>query len=403
MSDRVAVQNRIVIVGGGLSGLVAAHRIRTKTAGSRRPLEVILLEAKNRLGGAIWTEHQDGFLLEGGADSFITNKPAALNLCKELGLGDQLIGPDATNRRSFVVKDGKLLPVPEGFVLMAPQKIGPILTTPILSFRGKLRMLMDLVVPRRTDDSDESLASFVKRRLGREALDRLVQPLVGGIYTADPNELSVKATLPHFVEMEKKYGSLIRGAIGEMKKNKNVDKNASGARYGLFASLIDGMETLPKALAASLPPGTIRKNSPVRRVSRSDSGTWLVEPLDGPPIEAAGVIMALIPNSHFTCDRSPTPRRRLSSPRINATRSPTRSTASARSCRLSRAGASSPSPSPRSNSPAGPLKTRFCCASSSAVRPSPNSSTSTTLPLKRLSRKKRPNCWESPARRCSCA
>ncbi len=292
MSDRPTSRNRIVIVGGGLSGLVAAHRIHTQTAKSADPVDLVLLEAKDRVGGAIWTEHVDGFLLEGGADSFITNKPAALNLCKELGLGDQLIGPDATNRRSFVVRNGKLLPVPEGFVLMAPRKLGPIITTPILSFRGKLRMLMDLIRPRRNDDADESLASFVKRRLGREALERLVQPLVGGIYTADPNELSVKATLPQFVEMERKYGGLIRGAFAEMKKTKNADRTASGARYGLFASLIDGMETLPRALAASLPPGTIRTNSPVRRVSRSDTGGWLVEPLDGPPIEATGVILA---------------------------------------------------------------------------------------------------------------
>src|SRR5262249_36382234 len=152
----------------------------------------------------------DGFTIEGGPDSFITNKPWAVDLCRSLGLDDQLIGTDAQHRRSFVVRKGRLHPVPEGFVLLAPNRLGPVLTSPILSFGGKLRMLLDLVLPRRADDeADESLAAFVKRRLGREALERLVQPLVGGIYTADPNELSVRATLPQFLEMERVHGSLI--------------------------------------------------------------------------------------------------------------------------------------------------------------------------------------------------
>jgi oxygen-dependent protoporphyrinogen oxidase len=285
--------DRVVVIGGGLSGLAAAHRLASRAGGPRRPVELVLLEAKDRLGGAVWTDREAGFVLEGGADSFITTKPWAFDLCRQLGLGDQLIGPDPKFRRSFVVRDGRLLPVPEGFVLMAPRRIGPILTTPILSLRGKLRMLLDLVRPRRVDDADESLAAFVKRRLGREALDRLVQPLVGGIYTADPNELSVKATLPQFHAMEREHGGLIRGAIAQARAAKGTDRNASGARYDLFASLIDGMETLPRALAASLPSGSIRTDSPVRRVTRPEpGGPWVVEPLDGPPIEADGVVLA---------------------------------------------------------------------------------------------------------------
>ncbi len=199
--------DKVVIIGGGLSGLTAAHRI---ASAARKSLVPLLIEARPRLGGAIWTDRRDGFVLEGGADSFITNKPWALELCRELGLADGLIGTDSGRRRSFVVRDGRLLPVPEGFVLMAPSRLAPLLTSPILSVRGKLRMLMDLVIPRKRDDTDESLAAFVKRRLGREALDRLVQPLVGGIYTADPNELSLKATLPQYPAMEKAHGGLIR-------------------------------------------------------------------------------------------------------------------------------------------------------------------------------------------------
>lgn len=286
--------DRVVIVGGGLAGLAAAHRIaaRPQVAG-RRPVELILLEGKDRVGGAVWTDREGGFVIEGGADSFITNKPAGIDLCRRLGLQDQIIAPDAASRRSFVVRNGRLVPVPEGFVLMAPRRLGPILTTPILSLRGKLRMLMDLVRPRRVDESDESLAAFVKRRLGREALDRLVQPLVGGIYTADPNELSLKATLPHFHAMERDHGGLIRGGLAEAKLARGADRRDSGARYGLFASLIDGMETLPKALAASLPEGSVRLGTAVRRVTRPEPGSpWVVETLDGPTIEADGVILA---------------------------------------------------------------------------------------------------------------
>ena len=275
--------DRIVVIGGGLTGLAAAHRLAS------RGVEVVLFEAKSRLGGAIWTEKRDGFLLEGGADSFITNKPAGLDLCRELGLTDRLIGTDTARRRSFVVRKGRLLPVPEGFVMMAPSRLLPLMMSPILSVKGKLRLLLERFIPRKSDDSDESLGAFVKRRLGREALDRLVQPLVGGIYTADPNDLSLAATLPQFAKMERDHGSLIRAAGLQRRE----DKSASGARYGLFASLRDGMGTLTETLAASLPRGVARVNSPVRRIVRPDpAGPWRVEPLDGPPVDASAVLLA---------------------------------------------------------------------------------------------------------------
>ncbi len=287
MADRT-VADRVVVIGGGLTGLVAARRIAMRAEAQRRPIEVILLEAKSRLGGAIWTDQRSGFLVEGGADSFITNKPQGVDLCRELGLEGSLIGTDPARRRSFVVRQGRLLPVPEGFVMMAPSRLGPILTSPILSIRGRLRLLLERFVPRKTDLGDESLAAFVKRRLGREAFDRLVQPLVGGIYTADPNELSIHATLPQFPAMERDFGSLIRAS----RLRKRADKDASGARYGLFVTLGDGMETLPRALAATLPTGSIRTDSPVRRIMRPDPlGPWRVELLDGAPIDASAVIL----------------------------------------------------------------------------------------------------------------
>ncbi len=294
MGDRGANQNRVVVIGAGLSGLATAYRILERAKAERRQVEVVVLESKDRIGGVIATERTGGFTLEHGPDSFITNKPWAVDLCRTLGLGDQLVDTDPQHRRSFVVRQGQLFPVPEGFVLMAPNRLGPMLTTPILSFSGKLRMLLDLVLPRNSDEEgDESLASFVKRRLGREALERLVQPLVGGIYTADPNELSVKATLPQFLTMEKDHRSLILGAFRQARKARSAERNASGARYGMFVTLADGMDTLPKALAAALPAGSVRTGTAVRRVSRNQSvSPWLVELLDGPPIEAGAVVLA---------------------------------------------------------------------------------------------------------------
>ncbi len=290
-----AKAKRVVVIGGGLSGLSAAQRIHERSEALRRPVELTLLEARERVGGVIATERQDGFTLECGPDSFITNKPWGLDLCERLGLRDRLIPTDASHRRSFVVRKGRLMPVPEGFVLMAPQRLGPLLTSPVLSWRGKLRMLMDLFLPRRDDDGEESLAGFVRRRLGREALERLIQPLVAGIYTADPNDLSLKATLPQFLAMEREHRSLILAGLREARRRGpgRPAKDASGARYGMFVALENGMGELPAALAAALPAGTIRTGTAVRRIIRNEPlSPWLVEPLDGPPLEADAVLLA---------------------------------------------------------------------------------------------------------------
>ncbi|WP_233578942.1 protoporphyrinogen oxidase [Tautonia sociabilis] len=294
MSERSARVHRVVVVGAGLTGLTAAHRLIQRSGAPRTPLELTVLESRDRVGGAIWTDRVDGFTLEGGADSFITNKPQAVALCREIGLGDQLIGTDDRYRRSFVVRKGRLLPVPEGFVLMAPQRLGPLLGSPILSWRGKLRMLLDLLLPPRLDDADESLASFVRRRLGREALDHLVQPLVAGIYTADPEELSLRAAMPQFPQMEREHGSLLLAALRQGRAARQEGRGASGARYSLFQTIAGGMGVLPATLARSLPPGSVRLGASVRRISRQEAeGTWRVELLDGPPIEAHAVILAV--------------------------------------------------------------------------------------------------------------
>ena len=214
--------------------------------------------------------------MELGPDSFITNKPGGVQLCEELGFTKQLIPTDNTFRRSLVLRKGKALPVPDGFMLMAPAKPWAIATTPVLSVAGKFRLLREFFIARRTTDEDESLASFVRRRFGAETLDRLVQPLVGGIYTSDPEKLSLKATLPRFLDMERDFGSVTRATLAEKKQASRRPRAAtsgqpnagerpvggassagekssgSGARYGLFATPERGLSSLVSALEDNL-------------------------------------------------------------------------------------------------------------------------------------------------------
>jgi len=204
------MRKRIVIVGGGLSGLSVAHRIVELKRESNLDIELLVLESSGRSGGLIHTIEKDGCLIELGPDSFITAKPWALDLSKRLGLSTELIGTEEGKRRSFVLRNRRLVPLPEGFHMLAPGSILSFLKTPLFSWRGKARMLMDLVIPKKLIE-DESLASFVRRRLGLEAFDRAAQPMVGGIYTADPETLSLRATMPQFIEMEERYGSIIKG------------------------------------------------------------------------------------------------------------------------------------------------------------------------------------------------
>ncbi len=280
---------RIAVIGGGIAGLVAANRIRELEPSC----EVTLFEASDRLGGSMWTEHRDGFIVEQGADSFITNVPWGIDLCRRLGIADELVGTSEHGRQAFVVRRGRLRPIPDGFMLMAPSKLWPIVKTPILSPLGKLRLAWEYFVPQRRDESgsDESLANFVRRRLGREAFDRLVQPLVAGIYTADPEKLSLVATLPRFQDMEREHGSLIRATLHK-RSAKPVGESSngpsSGARYGLFVTPRGGLSTITNAIAARLPPGSMRLNAQITNVERSDGRWSLHASLPLPPGEGRG-------------------------------------------------------------------------------------------------------------------
>ncbi|MBI1902091.1 MAG: protoporphyrinogen oxidase [Planctomycetia bacterium] len=285
---------RIAVGGGGITGLAAAHRLLELAPG----LEVWLIEAGPRLGGVLQTENVGGFLVERSADNFIRTPPSAEALCRRIGLQDELIETNPDCRRAFIVRKGRLHPVPEGFLLMAPTRLWPLMRTGLLSPLGKLRLLCEYLVPRRKRTEEESLASFARRRLGREAFERLVQPLVSGIYTADAEKLSVQAALPRFAEMERTHRSLIRAAMHEReaaaakKTAAKAGKEGSGARYGMFLSLRKGMSQLVEALAGRIAErqkasgvGSVLLGAAVSRIEKAN-GRWRIsitgrdEPLD---------------------------------------------------------------------------------------------------------------------------
>ena len=270
--------HRVAVVGGGISGLAAAHRLVELNPACGPTL----FEATGRLGGVLSTVHEAGFQVEQSADNFITTYPWALALCRRLGLEEELVQTNPDTRRTFVVHRGKLYKLPDGFLMMAPTKMWPMAVTPVLSPLGKLRAGFEYFLPPSRDDRDESMAAFVRRRLGREVFERLVEPLVSGVYAADMEKLSLLATLPRFREMERKHGSLIRAMRKQMQAARAAGRHVdqSGARYSMFVTLQRGLSSLIDALAARLPKAAVRLGTNVVRVEPSGGG-WRVETGEG--------------------------------------------------------------------------------------------------------------------------
>ncbi len=288
-------QRVVAIIGAGISGLAAAFRILELSAQSDAPpLAITLLERGTHLGGALDTIRDTGLIAEAGADSFLTEKPAALALMRRLGLENDLISTRAEFRRTCVVRNGRLADIPEGFALLAPTRLGPVMRSPVFSARGKIRIALEPIIPRRKRDTDETLGAFVSRRLGREALDRLAQPLAGGIYTADPWMLSVRATMPRFVAMEREHGSLIRGLRAAARERGAVAPGISGARFSLFASMRNGMGALADTLAARIGE-SLRLGAAVEALERGPRGEvppWTLRIAGGATIAADAIICA---------------------------------------------------------------------------------------------------------------
>lgn len=283
---------RIAIVGGGITGLACAYRIQK----DRPDLEVTLFEATDRPGGVIGTVKRDGFTIDEGPDCFITTKPQALELTDELGLSERLIGTTEEHRRSFILYQGKPTPIPKGFFLLAPTSIKALINTPLLSARAKMRAALDWVLPSRAalgeGAGDECLADFVRRRFGDEVLRRIAQPMVAGIYTADPEKLSLAATFPQFLKMEREQGSVIRALMKQQKRQAQASSGsreddvsgaaqAAGPRYGMFVSYRDGMAELPDALARALKPGSLRTRKRIAELVAAADGSYRLLDSDG--------------------------------------------------------------------------------------------------------------------------
>lgn len=270
---------RVAVLGGGASGLAAALHLHDARAQQGIDLEVTLHERSGRMGGCIQTMREDGFTLELGPDSLLVDKPAARETIARLGLEGELVAMLAQYRGSRIVHRGALRPIPSEFRLFTPTSLPALLRSGIFSPAGIARAALEPFVPPRTSGDDESLASFVRRRFGREVLDRLAQPLIGGIYSGDPQRLSMQATMPQFLEMERKHGSLIRAMRGPR------------AAAPQLMSLRGGLQTLADAMAAELGEA-VRVSSEVAALERAERH-WLLHFADGSSAAADGVIVAL--------------------------------------------------------------------------------------------------------------
>jgi protoporphyrinogen/coproporphyrinogen III oxidase len=260
---------RISIVGGGISGLAAAFALEERRRAGE-PLEFVVYEAGPRFGGVLRTEQVDGCLVEAGPDSFLTEKPWAADLCRRIGLDDQLIGSNDRDRRTYILVKGRLVPMPDGLMFMVPTKLAPALLSTLFSAPTKFRMMREWRFAPRRAESDESVAALVERHYGAEMVDRLADPLLSGVYGGEASQLSVRAVLPRFVEMESKYGSLGRGMLAARAKVKRASSSAS-----IFTTLKGGMQQLAEALVAQLSAGALQANCPVQAVQRQDRG-WVV-------------------------------------------------------------------------------------------------------------------------------
>jgi oxygen-dependent protoporphyrinogen oxidase len=271
---------RVAIIGGGISGLSAAFALeREESRGAQ--LEYVLFESSARFGGVIQTECVDGCVIEAGPDSFLTEKPWAAKLCREIGLGDQLIGSNDAERKTYILLKGQLVPLPDGLQFMVPTQLASAFFSPLFSLGTKARIIREWFYRAGGSVSESTVAEFVERHYGREMVERVADPLLAGVYGGSADELSVKSVLPRFLEMEAKHGSLGRAIVAARKQ-----RGAAGAELGsagqpraavptLFTSLTSGMQQMVDALVARIPEAGRRLNVRVEAV-RAESGKWLV-------------------------------------------------------------------------------------------------------------------------------
>ena len=281
---------RVAIVGAGISGLATAYFLQEvkKSGGS---FECTVIESASKLGGNIQTESVDGFVIEAGPDSFLTLKPQALDLCEKLGLSAKLIGPNPARSKVYVLVGGKLRTLPEGLISGVPTKIRPFLTSKLISPWGKLRMLLEVLVSRRKDQSDESLASFIKRRLGSEALRKIAEPLMAGIYAGDAESLSMQTNFPQLQKLEREHRSLILGLISS---KGHAAPHYSTPHKPMFMTIKGGLHLMVDALISQLGNTTVMTQTRLVKLKRLSNGRqgYLLEFDNGGSIEADCVVLA---------------------------------------------------------------------------------------------------------------
>lgn len=281
----------MAVVGGGISGLAAAYRLTClREAGAL--IEEFLVEASDRLGGVIRTEKFDGFVIEGGPDSFLTEKPEAAALSRELGLGGQLLGSKDHERRTYILHKRRLVPLPDGLFLLVPTRVGPMVRTRLLPFGAKLAALRELFArPRGSDGAaDESVEAFVSRHFGRAMVENIVDPLLAGVYGGDSSALSAPAVLARFWRMEQEAGSLTRAVLRARRGRRPV-----GPPPPLFQTLEGGLEELVRALAARLHPARVLLNRKALALEPQNAGEtrWVIRMEGGARLEAEAVVLAL--------------------------------------------------------------------------------------------------------------
>lgn len=284
--------NRIVIIGGGIAGLAAAYYAKKNIPDAH----IAVIEAASHWGGKIMTDRVSfndvQFIIEGGPDSFLAAKPWGVALCKELGLAERLHGANPNQKNTYVLKKGRLLPIPEGLTMMIPSNISSMLRSRLISWFGKLRMGLDLLLPTKTNNGDESLGAFVSRRFGREAYENFIEPLMSGIYAGDGDQLSLLSTFPYLRDLELKYGSLVRGAR-QVRKQSN-GQAVHGSRSA-FLTPVTGLAEVVESLVENLSSNgaTLCLDTRASRITRySESGTWKTEFDTGASIESDALILA---------------------------------------------------------------------------------------------------------------
>jgi oxygen-dependent protoporphyrinogen oxidase len=293
---------RVVIIGGGIAGLSAAYFLQKQAASAGFPLHVAILEASSQWGGKITSERVDGFVVEGGPDTFLRTKPWAVTLCRELGLEERLHGTNPEQKKTYVLRDGSLHPLPDGLTMMIPTQFSPMVRTGLLTWPEKVRMGLDFFIPPQPLNGDESLGEFVSRRLGRAAYENLIEPLMSGIYAGDGDQLSLQATFPYLRELEIKHGGLVKGALaarGLMKRTGDGGRETGGRRGAggsVFLTPTTGLAEIVEALVGRLGDGgaDLRLDTQVERVIPHDGeGPGYVVALEGGKrLAADGVILA---------------------------------------------------------------------------------------------------------------